>query len=159
MYSNKILSLSQVEDSIRQFSKEADIWATRKMWLLWADIHYRNLWKYGQNGGFDNYMKVVWGYQHSQAYKFVKAGCTIELLLNHHEFACSQIRLPDTLELAVSLGKHSDHKIFEIWQDCYENNKPIPPVAVNSRGKSKRILKIPKALEELNLRELFYKTL
>jgi hypothetical protein len=157
MYTNVTLNLSKVEDLIRQFSNETNIWKNWQKWLLWADIHHRDLWKHRRNGSFSNYMKVVWGYESSQAYTIVKAGYTIELLLNHPEFATSPLSLPDTLESAANLGKHPDEKIFSVWRDCDENNQPIPPVAMNLRGKSQRTLKIAKALENLKLMESLLK--
>jgi hypothetical protein len=89
-------------------------------------------------------------YQSSQAYQLIKAGCAIELLLNHPEFESSELRLPDKLESAVNLGRHPDAKMFEVWQDCCENNMSIPKTGVNARGKLKRTLKIYEALEKLN---------
>jgi hypothetical protein len=52
-------SLSELENWIRQLVQQQNIWATWKLWLLWADIHNRDLWKYGRYGSFVNYMGIT----------------------------------------------------------------------------------------------------
>jgi hypothetical protein len=150
MYTKNKLSLCEIEDLIQQLAKKNDIWATWKLWLLFADIHYRSLWKYGRYGSFVNYVKIEWGHQSCQAYKLIKAGCTLELLLNHPEFESSGLSLPDTLESAVSLGRHPDVKIFGMWRDWCEEKIPISKTSENARVKSSGNLKIQEALENLN---------
>jgi hypothetical protein len=36
-------SLSELENWIRQLVQQQNIWATWKLWLLWADINYMGI--------------------------------------------------------------------------------------------------------------------